>query len=79
MAEKMVYQCMERESAVRRIPNTKHFGMRIKGKVVQVEYRYLEKSGLTVGFRKAAGKSFTHQYTKWCLFFLATCILELNM
>ena len=75
----MVYQCTEHKSAFRMIPNTKHFGMRTKGKVVQGEHRYWEKSGLTVGFRKAAGKSFTHQYTKWCLFFLATCILELNM
>ena len=34
MAEKMAYQCTERESAVRIIPNTEHFGMRTKGKVV---------------------------------------------
>ena len=61
------------------MPNTKHFGMRTNGKVVQGEHRYLETSGLSVGFRKAAGKPFTHQHTMGCLFFLATCILELNM
>ena len=79
MAEKMAYQCTERESAVRMIPNTEHFGMRTKGKVVQGEHRYLETSDLSVGFKKAAGKPFTHQYTTWCLFFLAKCLLELNM
>ena len=63
MAEKMAYQCTEGESAVRMIPNTKHFGMHTKDKVVQGEQRYLETSGLSVGFRKAAGKPFTHQYT----------------
>ena len=49
------------------IPNTKHFRMRTNGKVVQGEQRYLETSGLSVGFRKAVGKPFTHQYTsvKW--------------
>ena len=78
-AEKMAYRCTERESAAQMIPNTKHFGMRTKGKVVQGEHRYLETSGLSVGFRKAAGKPFTHQYTTWCLFVLATSILELNM
>ena len=61
VAEKMAYQW--RESAVQMIPNTKHFGMRTKGKVAQGEHRYLETSGLTVGFRKAAGKPFTHHYT----------------
>ena len=61
--------------------DTKHEAFRNahKGKVVQGEHKYLETSGLTVSFRKAAGKPFTHQYTTWCLFFLATCILELNM
>ena len=62
-AEKMLYQCTEHGSAVRIIPNTKHFGMRTNGKVVQDEHRYLETSGLSVGFRKAAAKPFTHQYT----------------
>ena len=79
MAEKMAYQCTERESAVRMIPSTEHFRMRTKGKVVQGEHRYLETSDLSVGFKKAAGKPFTHQYTTWCLFFLAKCLLELNM
>ena len=74
----MAYQCTEGELAVRMIPNMKHFRMRTNGKVVQGEQRYLETSGLSVGFRKAAGKPFTHQYTTWCLFFLAMSILELN-
>ena len=78
-AEKMAYQCMKRGSVVRIIPNMKHFGMRTNGKAVQGKQRYLEISGLSVGFRKAKGKPFTHQYTTWCLFFLATSILELNM
>jgi len=61
------------------IPNTKHFGMRTNGKVVQGGQRYLETSGISVGFRKAAGKPFTHQHRTWCLFFLAMSILGLNM
>ena len=36
--------------------------MRTNGKVVQGEQRYLEKSGLSLGFRKAASKLFTHIY-----------------
>ena len=50
-AEKMAYQCTERGSAVQIIPNTKHFGMRTNVKVVHGEQRYLETSGLSVGFR----------------------------
>ena len=61
--EKMAYQCTERGSAVRIISNVKHFGMRTNGKVVHGEKRYLETSGLSVGFRKTADKPFTRQYT----------------
>ena len=63
VAEKMAYQCTNRGSAVRMIPNMKHFGMCTNGKVVQGEQRYLETFGLSVSFRKALGKSFIHQYT----------------
>ena len=35
-AEKMAYQCTERESAAQMIPNTKHFEMRTKGKWFKV-------------------------------------------
>ena len=75
----MVYHCTEHELAVRMIPNTKHFRMRTNGKVVQGEQRYLETSGLSVGFTKAASKLFTHLFTTWCLIFLAMSILELNI
>ena len=78
-AEKVAYQCMERGLVIQMIPGTKLFEMCTNGEVVQGEQRYLETSGLSVGFRKAAGKSFTQQYMTWCLFFWFTSILELNM
>ena len=52
LPEKMAYQCMERGLAVQMISNTKHFGMRTNGKVVQDEQKVFEYIWSICGFQK---------------------------